>query len=190
MASSKSRLGIPVIVKKYANRRLYDTERSSYVTLDDLCDLIKEGREIIVRDARTGDDLTRQVMTQIIMEQESRGQNLLPVKFLRQLISYYGGNANSLVPNYLEHTLDTFARNQERLNAQINRSIGDIFPVQAFEELNRQNMALFEKAMRAFSPFAGREGETAGGVNAEKISALRQKIEDLEKEIAALQTGK
>lgn len=145
---TKPRSDKPTVIKKYANRRLYDTGRSSYVTLDDLCIMVKEGHDFVVYDAKSGEDLTRQVLTQIIVEQESKEgqQNLLPINFLRQLIGFYGDNVQNAVPNYLEQTLAHFAKNQEQFR--------DMFSVTAFEEMNRQNMAIFENAMRAaWSPF-------------------------------------
>lgn len=154
MATAKKKQDEPTVIKKYANRRLYDTGRSSYVTLEDLCEMVKEGHDFVVYDAKSGDDLTRQVLTQIIVDQESSsGQNLLPVGFLKQLIGFYGDNISPLVPNYLEHTLQTFAKNQEELRTQINKSLEGIFPVPNLEEINKQNMAMFENAMRMFRPF-------------------------------------
>jgi polyhydroxyalkanoate synthesis repressor PhaR len=143
----------PVIIKKYANRRLYDTGRSSYVTLDDLCEMIKDGYEFVVYDAKSGEDLTRSVLTQIIVEQETKGQNLLPINFLRQLIGFYGDNMGPLVPNYLEQTLNMFTQNQDKLKDQMGKSFTGIFPMANFEELAKQNMAMFENAMKAFSAF-------------------------------------
>ena len=153
----------PVVIKKYANRRLYDTGRSSYVTLDDLCEMIKDGYEFVVYDAKTGDDLTRQVLTQIIVEQESKGEtNLLPVNFLRQLIGFYGNNVSPLVPNYLEQTFAAFTKNQDQFKDQMNKSLGSMMPMQAFEEITKQNMAMFENAMKAFGGFgAGFQKPTA-----------------------------
>ncbi len=145
----------PVVIKKYANRRLYDTGRSSYVTLDDLCEMIKEGYEFVVYDAKSGDDLTRQVLTQIIVEQEGKGeQNLLPVNFLRQLIAFYGDNVSPLVPNYLEQTFSAFTKNQDQFRDQMGKSFGTMMPMQAFEELAKQNMAIFENAMKTFGQFS------------------------------------
>lgn len=146
----------PVVIKKYANRRLYDTGRSSYVTLDDLCEMIKDGYEFVVYDAKSGDDLTRQVLTQIIVEQESaqesKGEtNLLPVNFLRQLIGFYGNNVSPLVPNYLEQTFGAFTKNQDQLKEQFGKSFEN--PMQAFEEIAKQNMAIFENAMKSFGNF-------------------------------------
>ncbi len=144
----------PVVIKKYANRRLYDTGRSSYVTLDDLCEMIKDGYEFVVYDAKSGDDLTRQVLTQIIVEQEGKGEtNLLPVNFLRQLIGFYGNNVSPLVPNYLEQTFAAFTKNQDQFREQMSKSLGPIAPLQAFEEIAKQNMAMFENALKAFGNF-------------------------------------
>ena len=123
MTRTKRKSEEPTVIKKYANRRLYDTGRSSYVTLDDLCEMVKDGYDFVVYDAKSGEDLTRQVLTQIIVDQESRGQNLLPIPFLRQLIGYYGDNLQSVVPNYLEQTLQTFSKNQEQFREQVNKSL-------------------------------------------------------------------
>lgn len=153
----------PTVIKKYANRRLYDTGRSSYVTLDDLCQMVKEGYDFVVYDAKTGEDLTRPVLTQIIVEQESKGdQNLLPTNFLRQLIGFYGDNMGKLVPNYLEQAFDEFTQRQDQFREQLNKSFGGIFPVSSFEEMSKKNMALFEQTMNAFSAFAlqGKKGPT------------------------------
>jgi polyhydroxyalkanoate synthesis repressor PhaR len=141
----------PVVVKKYANRRLYNTATSSYVTLDDLATLIKEGGDFIVHDAKTGEDLTRSVLTQIIVEQEQKGQNLLPISFLRQLISFYGDSMQFLVPGYLEQAMVAFARNQEQMRKSLRTTFG-IFPFGQFEEMGKQNMALFEQALKMLSP--------------------------------------
>ena len=147
----------PVVIKKYANRRLYDTGRSSYVTLDDLCEMIKDGYEFVVYDAKSGEDLTRQVLTQIIVEQEAKGEtNLLPVNFLRQLIGFYGNNVSPLVPNYLEQTFSAFTKNQDQFKEQMSKSLGpmgQMVNLQAFEEIAKQNMALFENAFKAFGNF-------------------------------------
>jgi len=154
MATAKKRSEGPTVIKKYANRRLYDTGRSSYVTLEDLSEMVKEGHDFVVYDAKTGEDLTRSVLTQIIVEEEqNEGQSLLPIGFLRQLIGFYGDGLAPLVPNYLEHTIQTFAKNQEQLRQQINKSIEGMFPVPNLEEINKQNMAMFENAMRMFRPF-------------------------------------
>ncbi len=143
----------PVIIKKYANRRLYNTESSSYITLEHLAAMVRENREFKVIDAKSGDDITRSVLTQIIVEEESKGQNLLPISFLRQLISFYGDNLQWLVPRYLEHSMKSFARNQEEMRKYMHDALGGLFPFGQFEEMGKQNMALFQNALRMFSPF-------------------------------------
>src|SRR5690348_10606942 len=150
----------PVVVKKYANRRLYNTATSSYVTLDDLAKLIKEGGDFVAYDAKTGEDITRSVLTQIIVEQEQKGQNLLPTSFLRQLISFYGDSMQFLVPGYLEQTMVAFARNQEQMRKNLQATFG-MFPFGQFEEMGKQNIALFERALKMLAPY-GREQEPAG----------------------------
>jgi polyhydroxyalkanoate synthesis repressor PhaR len=150
----------PVVVKKYANRRLYNTATSSYVTLEDLAKMIKEGGDFIVHDAKTGEDITRSVLTQIIVEQEQKGQNLLPISFLRQLIGFYGDSMQFLVPGYLEQAMVSFARNQDQMRDTLRATFG-LFPFGQFEEMGKQNIALFEQALKMLSPY-GR------GVGAEK----------------------
>ena len=147
----------PVVVKKYANRRLYNTATSSYVTLDDLAKLIKEGGDFVAYDAKTGEDITRSVLTQIIVEQEQKGQNLLPTSFLRQLISFYGDSMQFLVPGYLEQAMIAFARNQEQMRKNLQATFG-IFPFGQFEEMGKQNMALFQRALKMLSPYGREEG--------------------------------
>ncbi len=143
----------PVKIKKYANRRLYNTGTSSYVTLDHLCQMVKDGVDFIVHDAKSGEDITRSVLTQIIVEEESKGQNMLPVSFLRQLISFYGNNLQALVPRYLDHAMQSFAHNQEHIQ-QYMTSLGGLFPFgQQLEEMGKHNMALLQNAMKMFSPF-------------------------------------
>ncbi|HEX3883614.1 MAG TPA: polyhydroxyalkanoate synthesis repressor PhaR [Stellaceae bacterium] len=143
----------PIVVKKYANRRLYNTATSSYVTLEDLAKLIKDGGDFTVHDAKTGEDITRSVLTQIIVEQEQKGQNLLPINFLRQLIGFYGDNMQFLVPSYLEQAMVAFASNQEQMRNNLRATFG-MFPFGHFEEMGKQNMAMFERAMRMMSPYA------------------------------------
>ncbi len=153
----------PVVVKKYANRRLYNTATSSYVTLEDLAKMIKEGGDFIVHDAKTGEDITRSVLTQIIVEQEQKGHNLLPISFLRQLIGFYGDSMQFLVPGYLEQAMVSFSRNQDQMRDSLRATFG-LFPFGQFEEMGKQNMALFEQALKMLSPYG------AGGV-AEKPAA-------------------
>jgi len=142
----------PVVVKKYANRRLYNTATSSYVTLEDLAEMIKDGGDFVVYDAKTGEDITRSVLTQIIVEQEQKGQNLLPISFLRQLISFYGDSMQFLVPGYLEQAMIAFAKNQEQMRDSLRATFGT-FPFGQFEEMGKQNMALFERALKMLSPY-------------------------------------
>ncbi len=142
----------PVTIKKYANRRLYNTATSSYVTLDHLAQMVKEGVEFVVYDAKSGDDITRSVLTQIIVEEESRGQNLLPISFLRHLISFYGDSLQTLVPRYLDHTMQTFASNQDHMRQYIQETMGGLFPFGRIDEMSKQNMVILESAMKMFSP--------------------------------------
>ncbi len=161
-----------IVIKKYANRRLYNTGSSSYVTLEHLSEMVKQGVDFIVYDARTNEDITRQVLTQIIFEAENSGQNLLPIQFLRQLIKLYGHQIQALVPGYLEMSLDAFAREKDKMREHVGGSAAaggmakTAFPgaegYRMFEEQVRQNMVLFDRAMKMFTPFAyGRPGETA-----------------------------
>ena len=159
-----------IVIKKYANRRLYNTGSSSYVTLEHLSEMVKQGVDFVVFDARTNEDITRQVLTQIIFEAENSGQNLLPIQFLRQLIKLYGNQIQALVPGYLEMSLDAFTRQQDKMREQVGGTLGGGFVkapfpggdgYRLFEEQVRQNMALFDRAMKMFTPFAyGRPGET------------------------------
>jgi polyhydroxyalkanoate synthesis repressor PhaR len=143
---------MPVTIKKYANRRLYNTATSKYVTLDHLAQMVKEGVEFVVYDAKSGDDITRSVLTQIIVEEEGKGQNLLPISFLRHLISFYGDSLQALVPRYLDHTMQTFASNQDNMRDYIQETMGGLFPFGRIEEMGKQNMAILESAMKMFSP--------------------------------------
>jgi polyhydroxyalkanoate synthesis repressor PhaR len=145
----------PTVIKKYANRRLYNTATSSYVTLDDLAKMVKAGNEFVVNDAKTGEDLTRAVLTQIIVEEEGKGQNLLPISFLRQLIALYGDSMQFMVPRYLEQAMSSFAGNQEQMRKNLQEAFGGLFPFGSLEEMGKQNLALFEKTMKMFSPFPG-----------------------------------
>jgi len=140
-----------IVIKKYANRRLYNTATSSYVTLDFLSELVKSGYDFVVFDAKSGEDITRTVLTQIIFEQENKGQNLLPVQFLRQLIKFYGDSMQSYVPSYLEMSMDSFARNQEEFRQQLDQTLGHTPGYKMFEDSVRKNMAMYEQAMKMFS---------------------------------------
>jgi polyhydroxyalkanoate synthesis repressor PhaR len=176
----------PIVVKKYANRRLYNTGTSAYVTLEDLADLVKEGSEFVVTDAKTGEDITRQVLTQIIFEQENKGQNLLPVAFLRQLIKFYGDSLQGLVPSYLEMSMQSFAAEQERFRQQMAEAFGRPFGV--YEDQVRQNMAMFQRAFRMFSPFAAAQDAAAapapaGGKPESDLEALRRQMSEMQRQI-------
>ncbi len=149
-----------IVVKKYANRRLYNTATSSYVTLDHLARLTQEGVDFVVYDAKSGEDITRSVLTQIIVEEEAKGENLLPIAFLRQLITFYGDNMRWMVPQYLEHMIQSFAENQDRMRGAMQDAMGNLFPFGNLEDMRKQNMAFFEQAMRVWSPFAA--GQAAG----------------------------
>jgi polyhydroxyalkanoate synthesis repressor PhaR len=155
----------PVVVKKYANRRLYNTATSSYVTLDDLSAMVKEGADFVVFDAKSGDEITRSVLTQIIFEQESRGQNLLPIQFLRRLIRFYGDSLGGFVPSYLEASMEAFSRQQDEMRSRFKDAWPAARAMEAFEEQARQNMVLFERAVRMFSPFAPGGAEAPGAAN-------------------------
>jgi polyhydroxyalkanoate synthesis repressor PhaR len=150
---SEAPQGERVVIKKYANRRLYNTASSSYVTLEHLSDMVKKGVDFVVYDAKTNEDITRSVLTQIIFEEESQGQSLLPIQFLRQLISFYGNSVQAFLPSYLELSLATFAQQQERMRSQL-ASFGPSGGMNAYEDQIRQNLALFDRAMKMFSPFA------------------------------------
>ena len=144
----------PVTIKKYANRRLYNTSTSSYVTLDHLCQMVKDDIDFVVYDAKSGDDITRSVLTQIIVEEESKGQNLLPITFLRQLISFYGDSLQWVVPRYLEHMMGSFSTNQDQMRSSMQETFGNMFPFTNLEEMGRQNVALFESTLKMFNPLA------------------------------------
>ena len=191
----------PVVIKKYANRRLYNTGTSTYVTLEDLAEMVKKGEEFTVQDAKTGDDITHPVLTQIIFELENKdGQNMLPIPFLRQLISFYGDQMQMVVPSFLEQSMIAFAKEQERFREQMKSALGKSpmdmmkmpMPMKALEEQTRRNIEMFQNAMRMFTPFP-----TGGGgaqppatppdpdrpVAAEKADDLQE----LKDQIAAMQ---
>ena len=180
----------PISIKKYANRRLYNTATSSYVTLDHLAEMVKEGSEFVVVDAKTGEDITRSVLTQIIVEQENKGQNLLPIKFLRQIIGFYGDSLGGLVPRYLEQSMDTFHDNESHMRHALQETFKGLFPVARFEEMGKQNMVLFENAMKMFNPF-GRSmmrGETPSSAASSAASAgAPEDIDALKAQLNAMQ---
>ena len=183
----------PIVIKKYANRRLYNTATSSYVTLDHLSQMVKDNVEFAVYDAKSGEDITRSVLTQIIVEEESKGQNLLPLNFLRQLISFYGDNLQFLVPRYLEHTMEYFASNQEQMRNYMRDTFGGMFPFGRFDEIGKQNLAFFERAMKMFAPYqsgaAGEQPDTAEGAaknGPDSLSELKAQIDALQKRIETM----
>jgi polyhydroxyalkanoate synthesis repressor PhaR len=183
--SNKQSDGKPVVVKKYANRRLYNTATSSYVTLDDLARMIKNGGDFVASDAKTGEDITRSVLTQIIVEQEQKGQNLLPISFLRQLIGLYGDSMQFLVPGYLEQAMLAFAQNQEQMRRNLQATFG-IFPFGQFEEMGKQNMALFERALRMLAPYRGEEKPPSPDTGASQANDEDPRLKRLEAQIDAL----
>jgi polyhydroxyalkanoate synthesis repressor PhaR len=179
----------PTIIKKYANRRLYHTGTSTYVTLEDLARMVKNGEDFVVTDAKTGDDITRAVLGQIIFEQEGRGQHLLPITFLRQLIRFYGDQMQTLLPTYLESSLAAFTSNQDKLREQMTRAFSGS-PLGMMEDQTRRNMEMFSEAMRVWMPFAAGGGETNAGANPDANpgapSGNAAKPEEREKELESL----
>lgn len=188
----------PVTIKKYANRRLYNTGTSTYVTLEDLAEMVKKGEEFTVQDAKTGEDITHPVLTQIIFELENKdGQNMLPIPFLRQLISFYGDQMQMVVPSFLEQSMMAFAKEQERFREQIQSSFGkapiDMMkgatPMKALEEQTRRNMEMFQNAMRMFTPFptAGAGSAPAEPARKEAPADKPDELKELKEQIAAMQ---
>ena len=193
----------PVVIKKYANRRLYNTGTSTYVTLEDLAEMVKKGEEFTVQDAKTGDDITHPVLTQIIFELENKdGQNMLPIPFLRQLISFYGDQMQMVVPSFLEQSMIAFAKEQERFREQRKSAMGKspmemmkiAPPMKAIEEQTRRNIELFQNAMRMFTPFPpgggqAAQAETVRGKDSEKsdeLSELKQQIAAMQRKIDSM----
>jgi polyhydroxyalkanoate synthesis repressor PhaR len=181
----------PTTIKKYANRRLYNTGTSTYVTLEDLADMVKAGEDFVVFDAKSGEEITRSVLTQIIFEQESKGQNLLPITFLRQLIRFYGDSIQNLIPTYLDFSIESLVREQEKLRGQMTNAFG----AGAFDAINdhvRRNRDMFEQAMRMFLPFgtARPSAQTAQSPAAEPpaggkndLDALRRQLDEMQKRL-------
>ncbi|MGF1619076.1 MAG: polyhydroxyalkanoate synthesis repressor PhaR [Rhodomicrobiaceae bacterium] len=181
-----------IVIKKYANRRLYNTDTSTYVTLDDLAEMVRAGDDFVVYDARTTEDLTHAVLTQIIVEQESKGQqNLLPIGFLRQLIRFYGNSIERLVPSYLEYSLDTLTRDQEQYRQQFANTFGGA-AIEAMQEQTRKNLEIFQNALNMFAPFTAFEqkkpGVTEPPKNAAPASAEKKADRAQTDEIAELKT--
>ncbi|MGH6870739.1 MAG: polyhydroxyalkanoate synthesis repressor PhaR [Rhizomicrobium sp.] len=195
MTEERAKAEGPVVIKKYANRRLYNTETSSYVTLDHLAAMVKEGTEFEVHDARSGEDITRSVLTQIIFEEEAKGQNLLPIQFLRRLIRFYGDSLQAFVPGYLDMSMESFSKNQEAMKHRVAEAFGG--GTTALENLTRQNFAMFERAMKMWTPFAGAgpaedpAKPTNGSAQprekpSEEITELKSEIEAMRKQLAEL----
>jgi polyhydroxyalkanoate synthesis repressor PhaR len=205
--------GPPIKIKKYANRRLYNTATSSYVTLDHLCQMVKEGTDFVVHDAKTGADITRSVLTQIIVEEEAKGQNLLPVGFLRQLISFYGDNLQTIVPRYLDYSMKMFATNQEQMRDYLRSAFGGMFPFgPQFEEMSKKNIQILQNAMKMFAPFGfpGQDTNAPGseaqgepkpgnsaagpgkptGPSGEDFDQLKNQLETVQRRLDALTTKK
>jgi polyhydroxyalkanoate synthesis repressor PhaR len=190
MADRKSS---PVTIKKYANRRLYNTATSTYVTLEDLAKMVKEGTEFNVYDAKSGEDITRSVLTQIIMEAENSGSSMLPVPFLRQLIGFYGGNMEPMLGKYLEQSLSSFSGNQEKMRELMTQMTGGMFPVGSIEEMGKQNMAMFERTMKMFTPMAGGDVQEAGKRLREQseksLAELQDQLDKLQRQIGDIMKG-
>ncbi len=187
----------PITIKKYANRRLYNTATSSYVTLDNLASMVKGGADFVVYDAKTGEDITRSVLTHIIVEEEAKGQKLLPVSFLRHLISFYGDSLQVVVPRYLDHTMHSFARNQEQMRSVMKEALDGLMPFGQFEEMSKQNMAFFESALKMFAPFYAesnhkpdkdqpQDREQAATSAEDQLSELRERLNEMQAKLDQL----
>jgi len=183
----------PITIKKYANRRLYNTATSCYVTLDYLAQLVKTGAEFAVYDAKTGEDITRSVLTHIIVEEEAKGQSMLPVSFLRHLISFYGDSLQVVVPRYLEQAMHTFARNQEQMRDYLRSAFDGLIPFASFEEMSKQQIAIFERTMRMLTPFYGEEAapaerapEPRANPSEVQIEELRSRLNEMQKQLDQL----
>lgn len=186
----------PITIKKYANRRLYNTGTSTYVTLEDLAEMVKSGEDFVVFDAKSGEDITRSVLTQIIFEQESKGQNLLPITFLRQLIRFYGDSIQNLIPTYLDFSIDSFVREQEKLRDQMKTAFGPAAGLDVIGDQVRRNTEMFEQAMRMFLPFgaAGRTENTeqpqGGGTDESRTDSdfdtMRRQLDEMQKRLDKL----
>jgi polyhydroxyalkanoate synthesis repressor PhaR len=194
VSEDKSKAEGPVVIKKYANRRLYNTQTSSYVTLDHLAAMVKDGTEFEVQDARTGEDITRSVLTQIIFEEEAKGQSLLPIKFLRQLIRFYGDSLQTFVPGYLDMSMESFTKNQGAMRDRIAEALGG--GNQMIENMTRQNLQLFENAMAMFTPFGAGAGKSEAAKakpaasQSDEVADLKEEMEAMRKQLAELSQRK
>lgn len=184
-----------VVIKKYANRRLYNTATSAYVTLDNLAAMVREGVDFVVYDAKTNEDITRSVLTQIIFEEESKGESLLPIQFLRQLIGFYGDSMQAVLPSYLEMSLDSFTQQQEQFRRQFSQTFGAAPGAGIFDEQVRQNVAMFERAMKMFSPFAFApqarsepepKPEPAPDAQAQMLAEMRRQMDEMRAQLERL----
>ncbi len=190
MAEKTPDNGEPVVIKKYANRRLYNTASSSYVTLEHLCQMVKDDVEFVVLDAK-GNDITRSVLTQIIVEEEAKGENLLSLSFLRQLISFYGDNMQRmLLPHYLEYSIDAFTKNQKDIQKYVEGRFGNMFPFGGqFEQMGKQHLEMFEQAMRMFAPVDGAnaqrdsESATTEASGSADMKSLQQQLDALQAQL-------
>ncbi len=191
----------PVVIKKYANRRLYNTETSSYVTLEDLADLVRSGRDFVVRDAKTGEDLTRQVLAQIIFEQENKGATLLPEDFLRQLIRFYGDSLGQMLPRYLEAAMQAFVRQQDEMRRLMGSAMDPTGMWQAMGRMAEEGMRNFQQAMLAFwgqtpaGPSVRKEPPASPGKAEDadeegRLSVLERQLAAIERELQALKKGR
>ncbi len=188
MAEKTDAAGAPIVIKKYANRRLYNTAKSSYVTLDHLAGMVREGQDFVVNDAKTGEDITRGVLAQIIFDEEAKeGQTMLPANFLRSLIRLYGDTLQGFVPGYLDASMETFAKNQERMREQVAKAFEANPALANFEALARTNMEWFENAMRMFAPFAAGPAQKGPAVPAPKAGGKDVELEQLKEQLAAMQ---
>ena len=204
MARNKASDDDVIIIKKYANRRLYNTASSSYVTLDHLCQMVKDGQDFVVYDAKSGEDITRSVLTQIIFEEEGKGQNMLPVSFLKKIIGFYGDSLQAVVPNYLDATMDAFSHNQDDMRDYVGQTFGGVPGMKEMEEIGRRNMAMFEQTMRMMNPFLANQDQApkdtpaqasedktgakpeAGG---DALDLLRQQMMEMQNQIEKLAKG-
>lgn len=183
------------IIKKYANRRLYNTGTSTYVTLEDLAVMVKREEEFTVVDAKSGEDITRSVLTQIIFEEENKGQNLLPISFLRQLIRFYGDQMQAVVPSFLDASISSLTRDQDKFRDQISKAFGGN-AFEMVEEQTRRNMEMFEQSMRMFSPFgmpskpssesAASASKSESTEDKDDLAVLREQIADMQRKVEAM----
>ncbi len=189
MARKSGSVDGSITIKKYANRRLYNTATSSYVTLDDLCHMVKDDQDFVVYDAKTGEDITRSVLTQIIVEEEAKGANLLPIGFLRNLISLYGDSLQSLVPRYLDQSMAAFAKNQAEMREYLQNTFDGLFP-KSIEDMGKQNLAMMEQAMKMFAPLGTEEPSSEHDRRPqdeeERLEQLKRQVDELKAQLDAI----